>query len=158
MKPFVRNLEGCAQLDAIPTDPKMHNYQQDGFDHDPYPVPWADYQRIKSILMHVLGQRVFETLLRKDGRIDPFTYRQAAMILLYHVSRVDLSNDLQTTLICNALATRANGSTVHRSTMFNTVNQLIDLCMFEKDYADKIRKHVFEEGILDAPWWVQLKY
>jgi len=158
MKPFVRNLEGYAQLDMIPLDPKMHDYRQDGFEHDPYPLPWASYQKIKSILMHVLGQRVFETLFRKEGRIDLYTYKQAAMIIMYHVTRVDMTNDLQTTLICNALATRANSSTVHRSTMFNTVNQLIDLCMFDKAYADKIRKHMFEEAVLDTPWWVQMKY
>lgn len=158
MHEFVRRLDGVPDIDTYETDLRLSDWRQDGFSHDPFPLPWADYRKLKTILMKVLGSRIFEVLYRSDSGIDSLTFKQAASILMHHVSRFEPTHDLQSSLICNALALRSNISHRQRSAVFADVSSRIDRCMFPTEYAARIREQLFDKGVLDSKWWTQVNY
>lgn len=156
---FERHLSGYPQLDQTPADPSLRDYSEDGFTQDPQPLPWADYRKLKSILLHVLGRRVFEVLYRcADGKIHGDAFRVSAIITMHYVNRYDASVDLQTTLIAHSIAVRANGSATHRAASLVTAERLIEMCQLEPQYKEIVKREVFEDGTLDQPWWTMVPY
>lgn len=152
-------------LDTIPTDPSFQDYREDGFAVDPFPVPWASYKRLKSILHFLLGSRAMEVLLRPQGQINPHAFQLACSILQHHVTRYDQQDDVQSTLIANLISLHANtafpaavSATSVSPMTAAEAERLLAACMLPPDYTAYLRRELLENGVLLSPWWLQLKY
>lgn len=169
MNDFERNLTGFPELDVRLPDPRVADYTSDGFATSPCSLPWANYRKVKSLLLMVLGNRVFEALFRlpdpKRRQLNGETLKTAANILGEYVAKPSPDNDLQSTLIVNVIAKRATiASNGVRASEFEAaqtaeIDRVFAACELDADYVTHLKSKLHgDDGVLSTPWWTPIYY
>lgn len=158
MNEFLRVLNGFPDIDQTRPDPRVADYQPDGFKANPCPIQWADYRTIKTILLNVLGSRIYELLFRVNRKVDGDAMKLAASIIDDYVVKPNLDNDLQTTLITNLITKKANAVSGDASSKEDEANRLLAACELNDDYIAHVHTALFDQQVFYKPWWSVVLY
>lgn len=158
MPGFERQLQGYPQLDQVPVNRQLQDFDRDGFKVYRSPIPWANYLQLKSILHHVLGERTFEVLFRDGVTIERAAFHLAGTIVMHYVGRYSDRADLQTTLIAQIVSMRANMTVGQRAATLTQIERMLTQCQLPADYVKYIQQKISEAKVLETPWWAMINY